>query len=44
MCLSAIPYLCPLKTWVHHETFVSGDAFCFASSTGSSVMELAELF
>lgn len=37
-----ILYLCPLKTWVHQEAFVSGDAFCFASSTGSSVVELAE--
>lgn len=33
-----ILYLCPLKTWVHQEAFVSGDAFCFASSTGSSVV------
>ena len=37
-----ILYLCPLKTWVHQEAFVSGDAFYFASSIGSSVVELAE--
>lgn len=37
-----ILYLCPLKAWVHQGAFVSGDAFCFASSTGSSVVELAE--